>query len=238
LSGCSSTQPDKRLLQYLNQKGFGNRYAGNAEEQNYVTLGDVVEINDALNPELTGLAEVVAIDGTILLPEIGAVVVAGKTRSELEAFLTQKYSPYFTETDIQVRIGTGGGKVYYVFGEVSAQGAQGFTGDLTAFQAVMQAGPNPQTANLSRTRLIRADPRDPLVVAIPIGDMLTTGDSTFNVLIQERDIIYVPPTMLAQLGYFLSDLIFPVTQVFQQLGGALFFFGANSFNRGYNNNVF
>ncbi len=236
LLGCTSTQPDKRVLQHLVQKGFGQRYTGNAEEQNYVTLGDTILINDAFNPELQGRAETVDIDGTIILPEIGAVVVAGKTRSELEAFLTQKYSPYFTDLDLEVRIGSSTGKVYYIFGEVSGKGVQSFTGDLTVFQAVMAASPNPQTANLARTRLIRADPRDPLVVSIPVGDMLSTGDSTYNMLIQERDIIYVPPTMLAQFGYFLSDLIFPVTQVFQQLGGALFFIGNNGFNRGIGNN--
>ena len=57
-----------------------------------------------------------------------------------------------------------------------------------------------------------------------IGELLDTGDSTFNVHVQERDIIVVPPTVLAKLGYFLSDLIFPVTQVAREISSALFLF--------------
>ncbi len=223
-AACSSTEADKRLLQYLNDSGFGNRYTGNAEEQNYVTIGDTVAIDDAYNPDLTALIEVVDIDGTIVLPEIGAVHVAGLTRSDLEAFLLQKYSPYYEELDIDVKITSTTGKFFFVFGEVQRSGAQPFLGDLTVFQAVMAAVPDKRTANLGRVRLIRGDPRDPNVIPINIGEMMTTGDMTFNVLVQERDIVYVPPTMLAQLGYFLSYLIFPITQVLTELGQALFYF--------------
>ena len=38
VASCNTT-PDKRALQYLNTDGFGNRYTGNAEEENYITIG-------------------------------------------------------------------------------------------------------------------------------------------------------------------------------------------------------
>ena len=234
LSSCQSNAPDKRLLQYLNDEGFGNRYTGNAEEQNYVTIGDSVSVHDAYHDELT-VTQRVDVDGTILLPEIGAVHVAGQTRSELEAFLVQKYSPYYEQLDIDVKLGTAG-KFYFVFGEVGAQGQKPFQGDLTLFEAVMSANPDDRTANLGRVKLIRADPRDPFISLFNVQEMLESGDSTFNIHVQERDIIYVPPTMLAQFGYFLSDLIFPVTQVLRQLTGAFWVFNRNGFNRNGNNN--
>jgi polysaccharide biosynthesis/export protein len=237
LYACSSTQPDKRLLQYLNDSGFGNRYTGNAEEQNYVTIGDAVQITDSYHPEIES-TEVVDIDGTVVLPEIGAVHVAGLTRSDLEAFLLQKYTPYYEDLDISVKIESTTGKFYFVFGEVSGQGAQPFPGDLTVFQAVMAARPNPRTANLGRVRVIRADPRDPVIIYVNLGELIHSGDSTFNILLQERDIVYVPPTMLAQFGYFLSDLLFPVTQVMSELSRALWFWYPGAYGRGYygNNN--
>ena|SRR5688572_10071010 len=226
LAGCSSTSPDKRLLQYLNQEGFGNRYTGNAEEENYVTIADTIEITDSYHPDeltLTGL--VVDIDGTVVLPELGAVHVAGQTRSELEAYLLEKYSPYFTKLDIRVKIRTQG-KVFFIFGEVANEGAQPFRGDQTVFEAVMGAVPDPRTANLGRVQVIRPDPRDGYTIYVNIDDMFQ-HDSTSNVHIQERDIIYVPPTMVAEFGYFLSAMIFPVTQVLNDLRGALFIFGGN-----------
>jgi len=232
---CSSTQPDKRLLQYLNDSGFGNRYTGNAEEQNYVTIGDAIAIRDAYHRDLTAV-EIVDIDGTIVLDEIGAVHVAGLTRADLEAFLMQKYAPYYEDLDISVKIRSTTGKFFFVFGEVAQEGARPFRGDLTVFQAVMEARPNERTANLGRVRIIRADPRDPLIIPVNLGEIITTGDSTDNVLLHERDIVYVPPTMLAQFGYFLSDLIFPITQVFSELARALWFWYPGAFGRGYNNN--
>lgn len=237
-SACVSNAPDKRLLQYLNTSGFGNRYTGNAEEQNYVTLGDQVAITDEIHPELT-TTEVVDVDGTIVLPEIGAVHVAGMTRSELEAFLTQKYTPYYDAMAIKVKLRTTG-KVFFVFGEVTTEGVKPFPGDITVFEAVMAAAPNPRSANLGRVRVIRGDPLDPLIIHVPLTDIIDSGDTTFNVQLQERDIVYVPPTMLAQLGYFLSNLIYPVTQVIGQLAGSLYFFlPRNNYNSGaFGNTVF
>ena len=157
------------------------------------------------------------------------------TRSELESYLTQKLAPYFIETDVKVNIRTGGKKVYYVMGEVQREGPFPYSGDLTLFEAVMQAAPKEHGANLARVRLIRADPRDPQILIINLSEMIDTGDSTFNVLIHERDIIYVPPTMLAQLGYFIDSALFPIKLVLTSLSGAIFSLGRLQFyqDRGF-----
>lgn len=219
LSACKSA-PDKQMLQYMNTQGFGKRYVGNAEEENYVAIGDSVSVTDSYNDELS-VTKQVDIDGTVLLPEIGAVTVAGYTRTELEALLMEKYSPKFALLDIKVQITTGG-KKYFIYGEINAPGEQPFPGDLTLFEAVMRSGPNKDTANLGRIKVIRADPRDPKVYEINIGDMFEYGDSSFNWQVRELDIIFVPPTMMAQLGYFLDSLLFPVKFVLNGIGGAIF----------------
>ncbi len=220
LVSCQVT-PDKRLLQYLNTEGPGKRYTGNAEEENYVSLGDAVSYVDAYHPELRG-AERVGLDGTITMPELGAVHVAGMTRSEIEILLTQKYSPYFERTDITVQLQSGSGKIYWVLGEVSGEGPRPFTGDLTIFEAVLSARPTPNAANLGRVRLIRPDPRDPQVIIVNVQDMLRTGDSTYNVHVREGDIVYIPPTFLAKIGHFISAAISPLTTVISQVTQALF----------------
>ena len=208
LSGCnSSSAPDKRVLQYLNRDGFGNRYTGNAEEENYVSIGDTVALIDVLKPGRLSSTQVVDIDGTVLLPELGVVHVAGYTRSDLRAYLTERYSAYYDETQLEVQIKTQG-KKYFVFGEVYSEGEVQFEGDLTIFEAVMASEPRPNSANLGRVKLIRADPVDPFIAVVNINDLFE-GDSTFNFHVQERDIIFVPPTMLAQVAYFIKALIFP-----------------------------
>ena len=216
-----STQPDKRILQHLNTEGFGKSYTGNAEEENYITIGDTLRVTDTYQPEDLRASERVGIDGTVLLKEIGAVNVAGMTRTEIEAFLMDRYSPYYDLLDIKVRIQSSKGKHYFIYGEVGGKGRQVFGGDLTIWEAVMQANPNDDTANLGRVRLIRADPRDPFILTVDIGQVIERGDTTFNVKVKELDIIYVPPTMLAQVGYFINTLLAPVKMVLSGLGDAV-----------------
>ena len=224
LAGCASTTiQDKRILQYLNQEGFGKRYQGNAQEQNYVTLGDTITFVDTYNQEVRG-TEVVDIDGTIIIPEAGSVFVAGMTRSELESYLTQKLSPYFVDTDVKVRIRTGGGKIYYVWGEVRAPGPKPYRGDTTVLDAVLAGRPEEFTANLGRVRVIRADPRNPLVIPVNVAELWESGDSTYNVQIQEFDIVYVPPTLMKQFADIISGILVPLISPFRAVFQFIFFY--------------
>jgi protein involved in polysaccharide export with SLBB domain len=220
LAACS-TQPDKRILQLLNTSGFGKSYTGNAEEENYITIGDTLAVTDTYQPTEMRANERVGIDGTVLLPVIGAVNVAGMTRTEIEAFLMDKYSPYYDLLDIKVRIVSSSGKFYYIFGEVKSEGRKTLPGDWTIWEAVMAAVPDDETANLGRVRLIRADPRDQLIVHVDVGQVIERGDTTYNIKVKELDIIYVPPTMLAQVGYFINTLLFPVKLVLAGIGDAV-----------------
>jgi protein involved in polysaccharide export with SLBB domain len=235
-AACSSA-PDKRVLQYLNTQGFGNRYTGNSEEENWVAIKDTLVVSDSYHADELNVNLTVDIDGTVLMPELGAVQVAGLTRTEIQALLMEKYSPYYDLLDIKVQIITHG-KKYFIFGEVGTQGEQDFSGDLTIFEAVTKASPSKDTANLGRVRLIRADPKDPFVQTINIADLLDSGDSTFNVHVQERDIIYVPPTWLAQVGYFLDTLLFPVKQVLTGLSGAFYSLGQFHYYTSVGNGIF
>lgn len=237
LPACTSS-PDKRLLQYLNTDGFGKRYTGNAEEENYVTLGDDVDVRVIFAGGTETSSHKVDIDGTILLPELGAVSVAGLTRTDIETLLTEKYSAYLDLYEVRASIRSTQ-KVYFIYGEVGGEGRKEFPGDLTVWEAVMTATPSRDSANLGRVKVIRADPVDPFIIYVDINDMISRGDSTYNVLIRELDIIYVPPTLVAQLGYFLDALLFPVKQVVSGLGSALFLFNGNfgyGGNRGFQNN--
>ena len=219
LAACNSA-PSKRTLQYMNEEGFGRRYSGNALEENYLTIGDQIQIADIAHPELS-LGTTVDIDGTILLPEVGRVHVAGYTRSDLEAVLAERYSPYYeTPTEIVVDITTSN-KVFWVLGEVRNGGEFEFLGNETVIDALVDAQPNRDSANLGRVMLIRADPQDPLRLPVNYWD-ITRGDSTTNYTIAENDIIWVPPTVLAELGYFIRQLLYPFTTVVQAISSAFF----------------
>ena len=190
--------------------------------------------------QIPALAERVGIDGTINVEPIGRIWIAGMTLEEAEVHLTEKAAAYFTQSDVQVSLKTGA-KSYFIFGEVGGSGGRKpLNRDLTLFEAVMDAKPSQNSANLGRVRLIRADPVEPLVITANLGQILTVGDTTFNPVILEDDIIVVPPTMLAQVGYFVSDLVYPFTTVFQTVFQGLFKLNSlgNKLNNNNQNNLF
>jgi len=232
VAACSSA-PDKRTLQYLNQEGFGKRYVGNAEEEEYVSIGDTVEVLDVLHPEEIEVLQTVRTDGRILLPELGDVLVAGFTRSELQAILTERYSLYFEETELVVDI-TSEGQSFWVLGEVRDAGRKEFKGNQTVFEAVWDAEPYRSSANVGRCLLIRGDARDPLILPFNLDDLTINGEMSTNYQIRENDVIYVPSTLLAELGYFIEAVLYPVTIAIQSVTGAFFQNGYGG-RQGYGN---
>ena len=56
------------------------------------------------------------------------------------------------------------------------------------------------------------------VMTINSDDLMHNGDLERNVLLQEGDIIYVPPTPLAWVGLRLQELIGPVAPIGAALG--------------------
>lgn len=68
-----------------------------------VHIGDQLQIVESNHGALNRL-ELVAIDGTILLPEIGHVSVVGLTRPEAEELLRAAYAPYYEELNLFVRL--------------------------------------------------------------------------------------------------------------------------------------
>ncbi|MBI3817886.1 MAG: polysaccharide biosynthesis/export family protein [Planctomycetes bacterium] len=231
--GCRAVD-DRRTFGYLNTQGFGKQYVGDANNENYIIPTDVIAVKDTLNTDLVLPPLEVDVDGTIALPEIGQVRVAGMTREGLKAYLTEAYNGIYPKTDIQVSIlpaaSAHGGKKYFIVGEVTKPGAQNFRGDFTVFEALLEAEWKEENPNLSRVQLIRGDPVDPLIITINFHDFIDYGDTTYNVLVRENDIIYVPPSFIGSVGNFVKQIFYPIKVVVQPLQQLLFFFAIQ--NRG------
>ncbi|MEZ5977134.1 MAG: polysaccharide biosynthesis/export family protein [Planctomycetota bacterium] len=218
-ASCSST-PDKRILQFLNQEGYGRRYAGDVREEVYVTVGDTFVVYDEFDANFSSPATV-QLDGTITLPELGTIPVAGMTRSELESYLTQRRAELVFRTSVRVDKLVMSPRTYWVFGEVAVPGRKVLDGDITIFDAVMDARPLDVRANMGRIKLVRPDAVDPLVMYFDARDFLHHGAASRNYEIHEDDIVYVPPTMMVSIGDFMGALVTPIGQVLAGITGPL-----------------
>ena len=54
---------------------------------------------------------------------------------------------------------------------------------------------------------------------INFREMILTGNTTYNVLIQDNDIIYIPPTFIGMITRFIEKLLQPLNVVVGGLFG-------------------
>jgi polysaccharide export outer membrane protein len=221
LSGCRAAE-ERRIYRYLNTEGFGKRAQGDANTENYVGVGDTVTITDTLHPTLQLPPQEVDVDGTIVVPDLGSLAVLGRTRGEIEALLRERFADLYDRTDLHVQIRSDRKKIFVV-GEVKKPGAMPFQGDLTIFEVVLDAVPIDESANLGRVQLIRGDPVDPTIITVNFDDFIDYGDTTYNVLVRENDIVYVPPTFIGSFANLVKRLVYPVQVIVQPLQSLLFF---------------
>lgn len=224
---CSGIE-EKRIRELLVEKGFGTRAEGNATIENYVAGRDLVQF--VISPDvyaqpgaqqlfLLTRPQPLGIDGTILLPYVGPVYVLGLTQRELKDLVETQLQPLFTfEVDVEPSI-ISRGKAVYIYGEVlGPRRVPLTTPDMTILEFIMSSNLS-VLANWGRIQLIRPDAENPLVIPINVREMLQTGLTTFNVAMQENDIVYVPPTFFGALTRFIQKLLQPLGVVVNTLLG-------------------
>jgi protein involved in polysaccharide export with SLBB domain len=227
LAACGGVE-ERRIRELLNEKGFGSRAEGVATFTNYVTGGDGVlfyldptayMVPDAERLYFLTLPQQVSIDGTILVPYVGPIYVLGKTEQDLTALVKSVLQPLFAfEINLTARI-INRGKAFYAFGETLAKGRLPMVkGDLTILEAISTIGTT-ELANLGRIQVVRPDAQNPLVIHINIREMITTGNTTYNILLYDNDIIYVPPTFFGSIARFIEKLLQPLGVAVQALFG-------------------
>jgi polysaccharide export outer membrane protein len=95
-------------------------------------------------------------DGTITLPLIGSIAVAGKTPREVQKELQEKHPRYFGYFRPYEY-------VYYVGGEVGNPGPKAYLGKTTVTGAIQAAGDFTKAANTRKVKLIRPDGRSEII---------------------------------------------------------------------------
>jgi len=157
-----------------------------------IASGDLVRVVDFQNREGIDARELVTGLGTVLLPHVGVVEVAGLAQEELRAKLKEAYAPFFASMDLHVQVLPREEPAdYFVLGAVERRGRHAWRADLTLFEALTDACPG-AAADLALVRVIRADPVDPLLLTCDLRRMAETGDTSRNVLVARGDILFVP----------------------------------------------
>lgn len=173
---------------------------------------DTVMIESPTAPEIDNEIQRIRSDGKLSLRLLGEVQVAGLTPEELAAKLEGLLEEYYESPRVIVRVASYESKNVYAFGQVSGAGAHPYTGRDTVLDLLARAQPN-FLAWGAQVKVIRPSPNpdERHEITIDIDKMRESGDLTNNILLQEGDIVYVPPTPLGWVGLRVQELLFPVS---------------------------
>ena len=156
---------------------------------------------------------VVRPDGKISLNLIGELPVRGLTPAEVSDLIAQRLSKYYAAgtMDVSVQIAEFKSRVYYVFGQVMVPGIKPYTGSDTIVKVLADARLNEQ-AWPQRVVIVRPndDPSVKQRVTVDLKEMQENGKLDQNFIVEPGDVIFVPPSPLADIAMTFKKVLFPI----------------------------
>jgi polysaccharide export outer membrane protein len=181
--------------------------------QYIVEAPDVLTISAPRIRELDQQSFNVRPDGKIFLNLLGELPVSGKTPDQIGRDIRQLASKFYSPEalDITVSVTEFNSKFVHVFGFVNAPGTRPFTGRETILAILAEVQLNddawPQ-------KIVIVRPHDDVTVkqkvTIDIKSMYETGQVTENFLLENGDIVYIPPSPLAKTNITMERLLAPL----------------------------
>ncbi|MGH7254817.1 MAG: polysaccharide biosynthesis/export family protein, partial [Nitrospirales bacterium] len=137
------------------------------------------------------------------------VLVTGLTAPQAEQEIQEKLAPYMRDPRVQVQLKKKLLKVkrVFVFGDVKEPGMYPLARDMTVLQAVASAKNYNETALLDEIRVIRVDEERPKILVADLARLLTYGDWSHNLTLQENDIVFVPRERLGDASEAAKKLL-------------------------------
>ncbi len=172
-----------------------------AEPEYLLYPGDEIEVATPTAAELTRTLRV-GPDGRVALPLIGQVMAADRTLPELEAEASSAYASQLIRPVVEVTLRQAGPIRVWVDGEVRTPGVIEMTGDMDAYQAVIQAGGLLPSGKADRAALIRRGPNGARMMRVV--DLRPRRGEV--VALRRGDIIFVPRSTLGELAAFFTQV--------------------------------
>lgn len=177
---------------------------------------DKIKITATGIKELDQSTATIRSDGKVNLNLLGDLYIAGLSPSEISEEITKRLSKFYNKESVYVSVEVTGfeSKKYYVFGQVFVPGVKVYTGRDTIVKVLAEAKLN-EDAWPQKVCLIRpsenADVRQK--VTIDLKQMYMNGKVDQNYLLEEGDLVYVPPSPLAEFRLKFERLMAPIRPV-------------------------
>ena len=152
--------------------------------------GDLLDISVWKDETLSRTAFVLP-DGTVALPLVGKLRVAGRTVTQVRDDLVRKLESYIPEPEITVDVKQSNSMMVYVLGRVNAPGRQVLNTNVDVLQALAMAGGLNPFANRNKIKIFRKDGEQTTVLPFRYSDVID-GKTSTNIVLKRGDVIVVP----------------------------------------------
>jgi polysaccharide export outer membrane protein len=183
VTGCETQKP-----------GFGGNPTLPPKDSKDIVLreADVLKIIFP-GTENLNTSQTIRRDGKITLPIIGEIVAIGKTPTELEKELVDKYSKELVSSkDISVTVQSASFPIF-VNGAVGHPGKVMCDHPMTVLEAIMESGGFDYTrANMKSVKVIRTQNNQTKHYTLNLKGLVNSGAPVDTFYLQPSDIVYVP----------------------------------------------
>lgn len=168
-----------------------------------ITQSDVLELHFPYVPEFTQTVSVQP-DGYISLKAVGDVLAMGRTVSELQEVLIERYSEILRQPVLSVILREFEKPYFVVAGEVAHPGKFELRGATTLTQAMALAGGQTPAAKYSEVLLFRRFMNEWLEVKeVDVKKMYATRNMSEDPLLRHGDTILVPKSTMSKISPFI-----------------------------------
>ena len=172
---------------------------------------DVLFISVWQNPDLNQEV-IVRPDGRISFPLVGDIPAVGLTPAQLNKEITERLKEYIKHPEVSISIKKFGGQKIIVLGEVAGPGVYQGVGKRTVLEAIAMAGGFTPHAVISSVVVIKGGFSNPKGIRLNLNRALLKADMSQNIYLEPQDIIYVPKKFIANINYFVNQIIGPISQ--------------------------
>lgn len=177
------------------------------------TVGPPDQLRISILPEPVIERDVVVRpDGMISVDLVGDIPAAGRTTEEIAADIERRIGRYKRDARVTVALRQSLSTEITVLGEVGRPSTFPLDRETRLVEALGTVGGPRLFAAKSRIRVIRFQDGQTQVYRVNLGD-IEQGDLSSNMLLRGGDVIYVPPTRLASVGYAVQAVLFPFQQI-------------------------
>jgi polysaccharide biosynthesis/export protein len=133
---------------------------------------------------------IVGSNGEIMVPKLGPISIATKSFSEAKIYLSEQIKSRLIGVEVSVTLGELSNIRVFVMGEARKPGAYNISSLSTITHALYVSGGVTEIASLRNIQLKRSGK---LVETLDLYDLLNSGDTSHDALLQPGDAIYIPP---------------------------------------------